>query len=101
LNETIILYDLTNTYLTGRPFKSHNAYRGRSKEKRYDCPLLALALVLVLPKFRQGGEGTSYDEPIPELPPSPKREVLRDTTRLWNAWVVFGRNTLVYPNSTG
>jgi len=30
-----ILYDLTNTYLTGKPSKSRNARLGRSKEKRY------------------------------------------------------------------
>jgi transposase len=46
LGEKIILYDLTNTYLAGSGRKSHNARRGRSKQKRNDCPLLTLALVL-------------------------------------------------------
>jgi transposase len=46
LGEKIILYDLTNTYLTGSGKQSDKARRGRSKQKRHDCPLLTLALVL-------------------------------------------------------
>ena len=46
LKERIILYDLTNTYLEGNALKSALARRGRSKEKRSDCPLLTLALVV-------------------------------------------------------
>ena len=46
LGEKIILYDLTNTYLTGNARQSHLARRGRSKQKRNDCPQLTLALVL-------------------------------------------------------
>ena len=46
LRESIILYDLTNTFLTGTARESAKAKRGRSKENRTDCPLLTLALVL-------------------------------------------------------
>ncbi len=46
LGEKIILYDLTNTYLTGNARQSRMARRGRSKQKRNDCPLLTLALVI-------------------------------------------------------
>lgn len=46
LGEKIILYDLTNTYLTGRAHESRMAHHGHSKQKRDDCPLLTLALVL-------------------------------------------------------
>ena len=46
LRESIVLYDLTNTFLTGTARESTMAKRGRSKEKRTDCPLLTLALVL-------------------------------------------------------
>jgi transposase len=46
LKESIILYDLTNTFLTGTAEESTVAKRGRSKEKRTDCPLITLALVL-------------------------------------------------------
>ena len=47
-NESIILYDLTNTYfdVEGKMEKNENAKRGHSKEKRTDCPLLTLGLVL-------------------------------------------------------
>ena len=43
LKETIILYDLTNTYFTG---EAPGYKRGRSKQKRNDCPLVTLGLVL-------------------------------------------------------
>jgi len=46
LKERIILYDLTNTFLEGNALKSELAKRGHSKEKRTDCPLLTLALVV-------------------------------------------------------
>jgi transposase len=46
LKERIILYDLTNTFLEGNALKSGLARRGHSKEKRSDCPLLTLALVV-------------------------------------------------------
>jgi transposase len=43
---TITLYDLTNTYMEGNAALNPKAKRGRSKEKRSDCPLLTLALSL-------------------------------------------------------
>ena len=46
LKERIILYDLTNTFLEGNAFGSALSQRGHSKEKRSDCPLLTLALVV-------------------------------------------------------
>jgi transposase len=46
LGEKIVLYDLTNTYLEGAGQTSNLAQHGRSKEKRKDCALLTLALVL-------------------------------------------------------
>jgi transposase len=46
LGEKIILYDLTNTYLEGSAHESTLSKRGHSKEKRSDCPLLTLALVV-------------------------------------------------------
>jgi len=46
LQETITLYDLTNTYFEGRCLANTLAKRGHSKEKRSDCPLVTLALVL-------------------------------------------------------
>lgn len=49
--ETITLYDLTNTYFEGVAAGVPKAKRGRSKEKRSDCPLVTLALVLDVSGF--------------------------------------------------
>ena len=46
LEETVTLYDLTNTYFEGQAAANPKAQRGRSKEKRSDCPLVTLGLVL-------------------------------------------------------
>jgi transposase len=46
LQETITLYDLTNTFFEGTASANAKAKRGHSKEKRSDCPLVTLALVL-------------------------------------------------------
>jgi transposase len=43
---TITLYDLTNTYMEGNAAGNPKEKRGRSKEKRTDCPLLTLGLTL-------------------------------------------------------
>ena len=45
-DEVITLYDLTNTYFEGRSTANTKAQYGRSKEKRSDCCLVALGLVL-------------------------------------------------------
>ena len=46
LQETITLYDLTNTYFEGQSKGNAFAANGHSKEKRSDCPLVTLGLVL-------------------------------------------------------
>ena len=46
LSPTVTLYDLTNTYFEGEAGAQPKARRGHSKEKRSDCPLLTLGLVL-------------------------------------------------------
>lgn len=43
---TVTLYDLTNTYFEGGAKINPKAKHGRSKEKRSDCPLVTLGLVL-------------------------------------------------------
>jgi len=45
-DEVITLYDLTNTFFEGNAHGNEQAMRGRSKEKRSDCPLVTLGLVL-------------------------------------------------------
>ena len=46
LKDKIILYDLTNTYFEGRKAESELAQFYKSKEKRSDAKLIALALVV-------------------------------------------------------
>lgn len=43
---TIALYDLTNTYMEGHAKSNPKANHGVSKEKRKDCPLVTLGLVM-------------------------------------------------------
>ena len=51
LEDKIILYDLSNTYFEGSKRTSGLARFGRSKEKRNDCPLVVLALVVNVEGF--------------------------------------------------
>lgn len=44
--ESVFLYDLTNTYFEGTCAANRLAKRGKSKEKRSDCPLVTLALAV-------------------------------------------------------
>ena len=46
LEEKIILYDLTNTFFEGTGKYNKKAYFAKSKERRTDCPLVTLGLVL-------------------------------------------------------
>jgi transposase len=51
LKEKIILYDLTNMFLEGTGRFNRKAKYGNSKEKRSDCPLVTLGLVLDMQGF--------------------------------------------------
>ena len=51
LEEKIILYDLTNTFFEGSGKYNPKARYAKSKEKRSDCPLVTLALVLDMHGF--------------------------------------------------
>jgi transposase len=44
--DSIILYDLTNTYFEGSCLNNNLAAYGKCKSKRTDCPLVTLALVV-------------------------------------------------------
>lgn len=64
--ETITLYDLTNTYFEGSSKANKQGKRGHSKEKRSDCPLVTLALMLDssgFPKCSEVFEG-NISEPV-------------------------------------
>ena len=73
LPEKIVLYDLTNTYFEGAALANPKARRGRSKEKRTDCPLLTLALVI----DEQGFIKTSRILPGQVSEPGTLQEMLR------------------------
>ena len=84
LDDKIILYDLTNTYFESSKKGSNIAFFANSKDKRFDCPLVTLALVVdalgfpKLSKVFKGNESEPYtlerilDElsrlnPVPDL----------------------------------
>ena len=50
------MYDITNTYFEGRALQNIKAQQGRSKEKRSDCPLVSMGLVLDASGFPQKSE---------------------------------------------
>ena len=56
LATTVTLYDLTNTFFEGTAADNDKAQRGHSKEKRSDCPLVTLGLVLDGSGFVRGSE---------------------------------------------
>jgi transposase len=43
---SILLYDLTNTYMEGSCLTNQLAKRGKCKSKRSDCPLITLSLIV-------------------------------------------------------
>ena len=68
---TLFLYDLTNTYFEGKGKNNELAKRGKSKEKRADCPLVTLALVVDQRGFpilsRIYGGNQSEPKTLPEI----------------------------------
>jgi transposase len=64
LTERMCFFDLTNTYFEGAVKSNPKAKRGHSKEKRSDCPLLTLALIVDeqgFPKYSQLYPGNQYE----------------------------------------
>lgn len=82
LNDKIILYDLTNAYFEGSKRNSIKAKRGNSKEKRTDCPLLTLALIVDEEGFPKNskvyegniGEPGTFEKVLEQLSKSDNRE---------------------------
>jgi len=56
LEDIITLYDLTNTYFEGQCNSNNKAAFGRSKEKRRDCPLVTLGMILDSSGFPKSSE---------------------------------------------
>ena len=85
LGETVTLYDLTNTYFEGELAGNAKARRGRSEEKRRDCALITLGLVL---------DGSGFGAPRPSRATSPKESRCRPCSRTfrrtrarWSSWM--------------
>jgi len=86
LDETVTLYDLTNTFFEGRMLDAEQAKRGFSKEKRSDCPLVTLGLVLDSSGFPQRsqhfagnvGESSTLEEMLIALKIKPNSTVVMD-----------------------
>jgi transposase len=84
--ETITLYDLTNTYFEGMAAGIAKAKRGRSKEKRSDCPLVTMGLVLDVSGFPKRSrifagnvaEAKTLEEMLTELGAAPGATVVMD-----------------------
>jgi transposase len=75
LSATVTLYDLTNTFFEGHVPDNKKARHGHSKEKRSDCPLVTLGLVVDGSGFVRSskvfegniGEGTTLETMLREL----------------------------------
>jgi len=53
-NDTIILYDLTNTHFEGICAKNSKAKRGKNKQKRTDCPQIVVGVIFNSEGFELG-----------------------------------------------
>ena len=99
LEETVTLYDLTNTYFEGEGAANPKAQNGRSKDKRSDCPLVTLGLVLDGSGFVRrsktfagnASEGKTFQEMLTGLNAPPAALVIMDagiSTEARLAWLV-------------
>ena len=64
LKESLVFYDLTNTYYEGQAFRNGKAEFGHSKEKRSDCRLITLGLIIDEHGFPKGSKvmkGNQYE----------------------------------------
>jgi len=64
LSEKLVFYDLTNTYFEGKALSNSKAQFGFSKEKRKDCKLVTLGLIIDekgFPKRSKVMEGNQYE----------------------------------------
>lgn len=84
LDEKILLYDLTNTFFEGSGKYNKKAHFGVSKEKRSDCPLVTLALLMDadgFPKKSQILEGNvsepgTLEKIVPTISTTAKKPII-------------------------
>ena len=86
---TLFLYDLTNTYFEGRCLGNEPACRGHSKDDRFDCPLVTLAVVVDVEGFAitsriyagNQAEPKTLEDILEKLYPTPQEPFLFDPGR--------------------
>lgn len=83
LVDQVYLYDLTNTYFEGNKFNSELCKRGKSKEKRSDCPLVTLALVVDQNGFPVYSKIYSGNQSEPMTLPAILKEIYEDQEDLF------------------
>jgi len=84
LNEKVLLYDLTNTFFEGSGKYNKKTHFGVSKEKRSDCPLVTLALLMDsdgFPKKSEVFEGNvsepgTLDKILPMISTTDKKPII-------------------------
>jgi transposase len=99
LTERMCFFDLTNTYFEGAVKSNPKAKRGHSKEKRSDCPLLTLALIVDeqgFPKYSHLYPGNQYEAQtlgdIIEALVKARPELARDRTVIIDAGLATEEN---------
>lgn len=106
LPERLCLFDLTNTYFEGQEDANPKAQRGHSKEKRTDCKLLTLALVVDedgFPKYSRLYPGNQAEcqtlsqiiESLAELRPN----LAKDRTVIIDAGIATAENVMFLKES--
>jgi len=84
LDEKVLLYDLTNTFFEGSGRYNKKAHFGLSKEKRNDCPLVTLGLVMDgdgFPKRSEVFEGNisepgTLEKILPDIVTAAKKPII-------------------------
>ncbi len=99
LKEQFCFFDLTNTYFEGQAEKNSKAQRGRSKEKRADCKLETLALIIDEDGFAKHSQlyagNQSEPETLPEMITSMKKqraEFAQNRTVIMDAGIATKKN---------
>ncbi len=82
LKERICFLDLTNTFFEGQAQKNPKAKRGFSKEKRFDCKLLTLALVVDEQGFAKYSKLYPGNQPEAETLPEILKEMVSSRPEL-------------------
>lgn len=85
LNETLFFFDLTNSYFEGNSTKNPKAAYGRSKEKRTDCKLVTMGMIIDELGFAKYSEmfpgNQSEAATLPEMVASMEKNLTEDNDK--------------------